>query len=191
MRQSAFSVRFTPPKTQVFQGFPLFFLEATGLSGFGSYATRITFLERTKEDVIAFLKDRQQYPEAYKAPPGWYSGGYDPRSHHDIPPIVVKDLHVYYEELLARQPDVMTAKDVEALTGYAVSSVNNWIRRGYLKAFRKGSIYLIPKLYLVEFFCSVPFRTITRKTPWHVQTLKNFPDWDQCRALLKNEGGAE
>ena len=36
-----------------------------------------------KEDVIAFLEDREQYPEAYKAPPGWYSGGYDPRSHHD------------------------------------------------------------------------------------------------------------
>ena len=144
-----------------------------------------------KEDVIAFLKDREQFPEAYKAPPGWYSGGYDPRSHHDIPPIVLKDMHVYYEELLAKQPDVMTAKDVEALTGYAVSSVNNWVRRGYLKAFRKGSIYLIPKLYLVEFFCSVPFRTITRKTPWHVQTLKNFPGWDQCRALLSEEGGAE
>ena len=79
-----------------------------------------------KEDVIAFLQDREQYPEAYKAPPGWYSGGYDPRSHHDIPPIVLKDMHVYYEELLAKQPDVMTAKDVEALIGYAVSSVNNW-----------------------------------------------------------------
>ena len=64
---------------------------------------------------------------------------------------------MYYEELLAKQPDAMTAKDVEAITGYAVSSVNNWIRRGYLKAFRKGSIYLIPKLYLVEF--SAPSRS--------------------------------
>ena len=82
---------------------------------------------------------------------------------------------MYYEELLAKQPDVMTAKDVEALAGYAVSSVNNRIRRGYLKAFRKGSIYLIPKLYLVESFCSVPFRTITRKTPWHIRTLKTSP----------------
>jgi len=100
-------------------------------------------------------------------------------------------MHVYYEELLAKQPDVMTAKDVEVITGYAVASVNNWIWRGYLKAFRKGSIYLIPKLYLVEFFCSVPFRTITRKTPWHVQTLKKFPGWDQCRALLSEEGGAK
>ena len=108
-----------------------------------------------------------------------------------IPPIVLKDMHMYYEELLAKQPDVMTAKDVEALAGYAVSSVNNRIRRGYLKAFRKGSIYLIPKLYLVESFCSVPFRTITRKTPWHVQTLKNFTGWDQCRALLNDEGGTE
>ena len=44
---------------------------------------------------------------------------------------------------------------------------------------------------MVEYFCSVPFRTIIRKTPWHVQTLKNFPGWDQCRALLNDEGGAK
>ena len=100
--QSAFSVRFIPAKTQVFQGFPPYFLGITGLSGFGSYEVIITFLERTKEDVIAFLKDREQFPEAYKAPLGWYSGGYDPRSHHDIPPIVVKDMHVYYKELFLR-----------------------------------------------------------------------------------------
>ena len=28
------------------------------------------------------------------------------------------------------------------------------------------------------------------KIPWHVQTLKNFPGWDQCRTLLNDEGGA-
>lgn len=144
-----------------------------------------------KEAVIAFLKDREQYPEAYKAPPGWYSGGCDPRGSHDAPPIVLQDMHVYYEELLARFPDVVTAKEIAASTGYRVASVNNWIRRGYLKAFRKGSIYLIPKLYLVEFFCSIPFRTIVRKTPWHIRALKNFPGWAQCRALLNEKGGAE
>ena len=79
-----------------------------------------------KEDVIASLKDREQYPEAYKAPPGWYSGGYDPRSHHDIPPIVLKDMHVYYEELLAKQSDVMTAKDVETLTGFRLGARFIW-----------------------------------------------------------------
>ena len=47
--QSALSVRFIPPKTQSFQGFPPFFLGITGLSGFGSYAGKITFLERTAE----------------------------------------------------------------------------------------------------------------------------------------------
>ena len=49
VRESAFSVRFIPPKTQVFQGFPPFFLEITGLSGFGSYAAKNAFLERTVE----------------------------------------------------------------------------------------------------------------------------------------------
>ena len=49
-----------------------------------------------KEDVIAFLKDREQFPEAYKAPPGWYSGGYDPRSHHDI----LLHFQFYHPELM-------------------------------------------------------------------------------------------
>ena len=77
------------------------------------------------------------------------------------------------------------------MTGYRVSSVNNWVRQKHLSAFQKGTSNRIPKVYLVEFFCSVPFRTITRKTPWHVLTLKNFPGWDQCRALLNDEGGAK
>ena len=144
-----------------------------------------------KKDVIAYLQEREKHPEAYKAIPGWYSGGYDIRTHQDIPPVVLEDMHEYYTELLSEYPDVITAREVSALTGYRVSSVNNWVRQKHLPAFQKGTSNRIPKVYLVEFFCSVPFRTITRKTPWHVRALKNFPGWDQCRALLSDEGGAE
>jgi hypothetical protein len=59
VRQSAFSVRFIPSKTQSFQGFPPFFPGITGLSGFGSYAGKITFLERTAERTERTTSKRQ------------------------------------------------------------------------------------------------------------------------------------
>lgn len=47
------------------------------------------------------MQEREKHPEAYKAIPGWYSGGYDIRTHQDIPPVVLEDMHEYYAELLS------------------------------------------------------------------------------------------
>ena len=71
-------------------------------------------------------------------------------------------------------PDVVTVKDVVALTGYTLTTVHNWCSRGSLKAFQKGLKFCIPKIFLVDFFCSLTFRSITRKSLWHIQTLNEF-----------------
>ena len=65
-------------------------------------------------------------------------------------------------------------KDVVALTGYAKTTINNWCNRGQLKSFRKGQLFYIPKIFLIDFFCSLTFRSITRKSLWHIQTLNDF-----------------
>ncbi len=71
-------------------------------------------------------------------------------------------------------PDVVTVKDVVTLTGYTLTTVHNWCSRGSLKAFQKGLKFCIPKIFLVDFFCSLTFRSITRKSLWHIQTLNEF-----------------
>lgn len=63
---------------------------------------------------------------------------------------------------------------VVALTGYTLTTVHNWCSRGSLKAFQKGLKFCIPKIFLVDFFCSLTFRSITRKSLWHIQTLNEF-----------------
>ena len=65
------------------------------------------------------------------------------------------------------------------LTGYTLTTVHNWCSRGSLKAFQKGLKFCIPKIFLVDFFCSLTFRSltfrsITRKSLWHIQTLNDF-----------------
>ena len=83
-------------------------------------------------------------------------------------------VHNVYEKLLRKYPDVVTVKDVVTLTGYTLTTVHNWCSRGSLKAFQKGLKFCIPKIFLVDFFCSLTFRSITRKSLWHIQTLNEF-----------------
>ena len=131
-----------------------------------------------KEDVIAYLENRKVFPESYSAPAGWYKGDYTVQMEEQIPPIVRGHLQLYYTELLS---------------GYGKTSINNWCNQGHIKSFRKNNVNHIPKVYLVEFFCSTYFRTITRKSSWHIRTLQGFASRRKIRDLhtADSEGGAE
>ena len=92
----------------------------------------------------------------------------------ELPEDTLRQMHGYYEKLLRKYPDVVTVKDVVTLTGYTLTTVHNWCSRRSLKAFQKGLKFCIPKIFLVDFFCSLTFRSITRKSLWHIQTLNEF-----------------
>lgn len=127
-----------------------------------------------KEDVRAYLEERAVFPELYSAPRGWYGSHYVAKLSKELPEDVLRQMHDYYAKLLSKYKDVMTVREVVALTGYAKTTINNWCRRGELKSFRKGQLFYIPKIFLIDFFCSLTFRSITRKSLWHIQTLNDF-----------------
>ena len=146
-----------------------------------------------KEDVIAYLKDRKVFPESYSAPAGWYRDNYEIRMQEEMLQIVLHDLKLYYTELLAKYPDVISSHTVSRITGYGTTSINNWCIKKRLKSFQRNRINYIPKTYLIDFFCSPYFRMITRKSPWHIHILKDFSQWrliHSAQAQGKN-GGAE
>ena len=70
----------------------------------------------------------------------------------ELPEEVLSCMHRYYEKLLSDYKDVVTVKEVTALTGYAKTTINNWCNRGQLKSFRKGQLFYIPKVFLADFF---------------------------------------
>ncbi|MFQ9447958.1 MAG: hypothetical protein ACLR4A_11990 [Christensenellales bacterium] len=70
----------------------------------------------------------------------------------ELPEDTLRQMHVFYEKLLRKYPDVVTVKDVVTLTGYTLTTVHNWCSRGSLKAFQKGLKFCIPKIFLVDFF---------------------------------------
>ena len=127
-----------------------------------------------KEDVKEYLKKRAIYPELYSAPKGWYGTHYVARLSKELSEETLSLMNEYYTKLLAKYKDVVTVKEVVDLTGYAKTTVNKWCNQGQLKSFRKGQLFYIPKIFLIDFFCSLTFRSITRKSLWHIQTLNDF-----------------
>ena len=143
--------------------------------------------------MIAYLENCKVFPESYSASAGWYKGEYTVQMGEQISQIVLEHLRLYYIELLSDYPDVLTTQVVSEITGYGKTSINNWCNQGHIKSFRKNNVNHIPKVYLVEFFCSTYFRTITRKSPWHIRTLQGFASWRKVRDLntAARDGGAE
>lgn len=140
-----------------------------------------------KSDVITYLEKRKIFPESYSAPAGWYKGNYSIKLETKIPENALKNMRQYYTEMLAQYPDVMTATEVSTIIGYGKTTVNNWCRKGHLKAFKRNNMNHIPKVYLIEFCYSKYFRTITRKSDWHIRALQEFSRWQVMRGLKTKE----
>lgn len=141
-----------------------------------------------KEDVIAYLKNRKEFPEIYSVPSGWYSCGYLPSTQSDDPCEVQEDMREYYEGILSAYPDVMKSEDVVKLTGYVKTTVNNWCFKGHLKSFKKNGSNRIPKVCLIEFLASPYFQSITRKSKWHVYTIHEISRRIKFRKSRNSEG---
>ena len=122
--------------------------------------------------------------ESYSAPAGWYKGNYTVKMKTELPEQILENMKLYYTELFAQYPDVLTTSEISKVIGYGTTSINNWCKKGHLKAFKRNNMNHIPKVYLIEFCCSIYFRTITRKSDWHIRALQEFPRWQVIRGLM-------
>lgn len=126
-----------------------------------------------KEDVKKYLESKGKFPEYYTVPRGWYANS-PTKPPYALSEDTTNKLYAYYAELLSDYKDVMLAQDIVKLTGYAKATINGWCAKGHLDSFEKENKYYIPKVFLIEFFCSTYFCSIIRKTSWHIQTINEF-----------------
>jgi len=130
-----------------------------------------------KADVKTYLADREQFPEYYKATRGWYSKYSSPDLTNPPVPVIREDMHEYYAYLLQKYPDVLDTLLISRITGYGKTSINNWCNKNKLQHFLNKGRNMIPKVYLIDYFCSVHFRTIARKSEWHRKVLIEYSSW--------------
>ena len=134
-----------------------------------------------KSDVIAFMADRKVNPERYIAPEKWYkySGVSEKPYKIRILPNMPKSehMHSFYEIRLKDVPDVLSVKDVIALTGYNFRTIETWVRKGKLRAMKLWGKYQIPKIWLIDWLSSEAYNAICRKTKQHIDTLWEINGW--------------
>ena len=114
------------------------------------------------EDVIRFLEARDQAPETFNVPIGWYKT----QNRKDVvalTPEVRLQLYGALEATLESYPDVLTAKQLHEITGYTLSAVAKWCRVERLYHFYIQGKYCIPKMAFLDFVVSNDFRNIKTK----------------------------
>ena len=127
-----------------------------------------------KADVAAYLRRRLAEPAYYTPPSGWYKN----YPNHKPPAFSLNDallltnatrkrVRRWYERLLARQPDVLNARQIARITGYGARTVSHWCAEGRLRAFSHQHAYKVPKEWLLEFLTSEDYNSITRKSKEH------------------------
>ena len=129
-----------------------------------------------KDDVIQYIKLREKMPELYRNESKSKRTYKRTSVPEEISDIVKNAMEQYYAKCLMSYDDVLTVKQISEITGYRRISVNKWCLNGHLKAFKKNSIYFIPKVFLIEFFCSFYFRSIINRTQWHNIAIEEISD---------------
>ena len=126
---------------------------------------------------MEYIVGREEWPEYYATSKGWYSKYADQAEILHLIPKISGDMHRYYAFLLKKCPDVLDVAAVSELTGYGRSTVISWCSRNVLQHFFCRGKDLIPKKYLIDFFCSPSFRGIPHKSEWHLKILAAYPGW--------------
>lgn len=136
-------------------------------------------------DIIIYLKDRDVHPSKYKCP----SKGdkpirrYPHFTYQDFmnrlgctPECLVSLLEKYYKKKAENYPDVLTIKDVAAITGYSCTSVRQWKKAGFLKCFPNGQQYYIPQPWLLEFLTGEAYWNIQNKNHEQIADFENITE---------------
>jgi len=89
----------------------------------------------------------------------------------------VEGLRRYYQKQLSSFPQLLLVSDIMRFTGYAKTTINNWIQRNELKSlryknkriqsFRRGKGSLITKDAFLDFLTGPYYRSISRKSDIH------------------------
>lgn len=107
-----------------------------------------------REDLIAYLNDREKHPEKYMVPKGAFSTAKTMQQKEEgFPMVLPQDFRKWLEDEWCNLPDVLTADKIEKRTGYTKKTVLRWMRSKRLKCVVMPHDLVTTKEWLVEFYC--------------------------------------
>ena len=132
------------------------------------------------EDLAAYMDDSAKHPERYTTPYAEFSSAKgkskevsNKLAYPTFPKELPEDFRLWLEDEWCGVEDLLTNDDAAKLTGYAVTTVDNHIRAGRLRAVYTQDGLRIPKMWLVEFMCGHGY-AIRVKSQRHCEILGRY-----------------
>ena len=132
-----------------------------------------------KEDLIAYIEDSAKHPEKYVTPYAEFSTAkygktYKPRPRKTgFPSSLPSDFRPWLEQEFENVPDALTVPQVIATTGYTDNAINRWILQGHLKSVQTQTTRIVPKIWLIDFYCTYGY-TIAQMSNKHINLMQKF-----------------
>ena len=80
----------------------------------------------------------------------------------------------YFSNLCKEQDDVLTAQNIEDITGINKKSLMKLLKSGHIKSLTSSPRYIIPKQYFLDFTTTKRFRDITTSSKRFVNLIDGF-----------------
>ena len=132
-----------------------------------------------KEDLLTYIEDSAKHPEKYVTPyaefsTAKYTTTRKPRPRKTgFPSSLPSTFRPWLEQEFETVPDALPVPQVISTTGYTDNTVNRWLRQGQLKSVQTQTTKIIPKLWLIDFYCSYAY-TISQMSDKHIKLLQKF-----------------
>lgn len=85
-----------------------------------------------------------------------------------------KNAKKYFYIKLRRYPDVLTAADIKAITGYSKEAIRTWIINNIIPAIKVKKKFFISKEDLIKFLISPRYMNIIRKSKIHKMDMEEM-----------------
>lgn len=132
-----------------------------------------------KADLIEFIEDSQEHPERYIFPCGEFSSGCNAPKINGFNcgtghfPFLPESFCQWLEQEFCNLPESLTINEVVEITGYNKNSVNRWLKNGQLKYVYTQGEKLVPKDWLMEFYCGYGNK-IVAKSEKHESMMRKY-----------------
>ena len=132
-----------------------------------------------KEDLLTYIEDSANHPEKYVTPHAEFSTSKCGNIHKSrprktgFPSSLPSEFRHWLEQEFEQVPDALTVPQVIATTGYTDNAINRWLRQGHLKSVQTQTTRIIPKTWLIDFYCSYAY-TITNMSEKHIKLLQKY-----------------
>ena len=83
----------------------------------------------------------------------------------------------YFAHIYADYPDVLSTRDMAAMTGLNQKSLRRYVEAGHIKALVRSPRYIIPKMYFWEFIASRRFINTWSNSEDFIKILEGFEEW--------------